>query len=163
MKLPKIIWAKFGRYVRSTAVVDSGVRLDASGGYVNVDLEAPDATHIKMKESEIHIGLNLASPTGKHDPARTSPVNVPEEELQKGRNEKNPIYKVQGDFKIELTADSAAGLGLLLKSVVLPGLISYFSTGLPMIGTRLTDTTSGGEYRRAAATSLWENVFTIEP
>lgn len=118
MQLPDIIWSKFAKYTRAVATVDSGVSMASNSGYINIDLETPHETHIKMKEREIHIGITLGNPTGTHDLNKTFPVEVPEHELQKGRSEKNPIYKVHGDFELELPANLAGGLGLLLRDEV---------------------------------------------
>lgn len=115
MQLPSIIWARSNKYIRAGARIDSGIRMNTNDGYINVDLEFPHQTHIKMKEHEIHIGITLAAPSGTHDQSKTFAVNVPEHELQKGRNEKNPISKVHGDFYLELSAEAASGLGLLLR------------------------------------------------
>lgn len=90
------------------------------GGYINVDLEYPDPSHIKMKHHEIHFGIPLDPPNGNHDPGETVPVHVPEEEFQKARKEANPIQKVRGDFYLELGAAQAAGLGNLLHAVEAP-------------------------------------------
>jgi hypothetical protein len=120
MQLPSIVWAKSSRYVRAAARVNSGIQMEARNGYINVDLEFPHQTHIKMKEHEVHIGVTLATPSGNHDASKSFPVNVPEEELQKGRKEKNPIFKVHGDFYLELSMDIAGGLGLLLRKSVEP-------------------------------------------
>ncbi len=64
MQLPSIVWAKSNRYVRAAARIDSGVSMDTGNGYINVDLEFPHQTHIKMKEHEVHIGVTLSPPIG---------------------------------------------------------------------------------------------------
>lgn len=115
MQLPNIVWTKFHRYTQAAARTDSGILMVAHGGYTNIDLEFPHQTHIKMTEYEVHIGVTLAPPTGTHDHRKTFSVDVPEHELQRGTDEKNPISKVHGDFFVELSADVAGGLGLLLR------------------------------------------------
>lgn len=121
MRLPDIVWSRSCKYIRAGARTVSGVLMDARDSYINVDLEFPHQTHIKMREHEVHIGVTLGIPTGTHDPSKTFLVNVPEHELQRGRNEKNPISKVRGDFFVELFADIAGGLGLLLTNFLEPG------------------------------------------
>jgi len=120
MRLPNIVWAKYERFLRVGARFQTGTQLLASGGYINVDLEYPDDSHIKMKNHEIHIGIQLDPPTGTHDSAKAQLVHVPEEELQRGRNEKNPLQKTLGDVYVELAPDVAAGLGELLETVFKP-------------------------------------------
>ena len=121
MKLPGILWSKWGRYERVAVKVDTGTYFPTRvGGYFYIDLEYPDDSHIKMKEVEIHIGIDLSEPQGLHSLENAEVVDVPEEELQKGRNEKNPLHKTYGDVYLELSADLAAGLGHLLKNIVMP-------------------------------------------
>lgn len=120
MRLPTIIWARSARFLAAAARVRTGANLKATGGYINVDLEYPVDTHIKMKNHEIHIGIQLDPPTGVHDIGEAVPVHVPEEEFQKSRGEKNPLRKTIGDFYLELSSKVASGLGLLLHDVKPP-------------------------------------------
>lgn len=120
MRLPTIVWARASRCIRAAARVRSGFEMFKAGGYINVDLEYPDPSHIKMKHYEIHIGIPMDLPKGGHDPGETVPVHVPEEEFQKARNETNPIQKIRGDFYLELSVARAAGLGNLLHAVKAP-------------------------------------------
>lgn len=120
MALPTIVWSKFGKTTQAVARVDSGTHMTKKDAYVNIDLETPHATHIMMCNTEIHIGIALDSPSGTHDSSRTTPVNVPEAELQSGTGESNPISKVSGYFSLEFSKQVAAGLGQLLISVVAP-------------------------------------------
>ncbi len=117
MRLPTIIWARSARFLAAAARVRTGANLKAVSGYINVDLEYPVDTHIKMKNHEIHIGVQLGTPTGVHDIGEAVPVHVPEEEFQKSRGEKNPLRKTIGDFYVELLPEVASGLGLLLHDV----------------------------------------------
>lgn len=120
MHLPSIIWARSARYLRAGARVDTGTQLSAVNGYINLDLEYPHESHIKMKQYEIHIGITIGPPSGIHDDSKASIVHVPEHELQRGRNETNPLKKTVGDFYIELQANLAAGLGTVLSTVLAP-------------------------------------------
>ncbi len=120
MKLPGIVWSRVNQCVCAGARVRSGLGLGKRQGYVNVDLEYPDDSFIKMKGYEIHIGIQLDPPSGGHDPGETIPVHVPEGEFQRARNETNPIHKVRGDFLLELSLARAAGLGQLLHAVEAP-------------------------------------------
>jgi hypothetical protein len=120
MQLPTIIWSRCGRCRRAGAQVRTGTKLRRDDGYVHVDLEYPDDTHIKMKDYEIHLGFPLKAPTGTHDIGEAIPVHVPEKELQRGRNEQNPLNKTIGDFYLELSEEVAAGLGKLLAEVQAP-------------------------------------------
>lgn len=120
MRLPTIVWARTSQCIRTAARVRSGFEMIKADGYINVDLEYPDPSHIKMKHHEIHIGIPLGIPKGGHDPEETIPVHVPEEEFQRARNEANPIQKVRGDFYLELSIARAAGLGDLLHTVEAP-------------------------------------------
>lgn len=120
MKLPKIIWSKVARFITARARARTGLSLSAQGGYINVDLEYPDETHIKMKNYEVHIGIQLDAPTGKHDIGEGVPVHVPESEFQKGRHESNPLTKTRGDFFVQVTAAVGAGLGELLRGIEVP-------------------------------------------
>lgn len=120
MALPEIIWSKFSKAIEVLAEVDSGTQMIKQDAYVNIDLEKPHSTHIMMRHAEIHIGISLNAPTGFHDQNRTHLVNVPEEELQRGTNETNPVPKVRGHFSLRLTPQIASGLGQLLMSVQEP-------------------------------------------
>jgi hypothetical protein len=120
MRLPTIIWARSARFLVAAGRVRTGANLKATSGYINVDLEYPADTHIKMKNHEIHIGVQLGAPTGAHDIGEAVPVHVPEEEFQKSRGEKNPLRKTIGDFYLELSPEVASGLGLLLHNVKPP-------------------------------------------
>jgi hypothetical protein len=117
MELPTILWARYARFQKAEARIHSGTNLANSNGYINVDLEFPHKTHIKMKEHEIHIGIQLNPPTGNPEANKTFPVHVPEAELQRGRNETNPLLKVWGDFRVEIAPSLAAGLGALLQAI----------------------------------------------
>ena len=114
MKLPKIVWSRSARFVRAAVRMQSGTLMQQEGGTMYVELERPDQTHIKMKETEIHVGLALSGPEGTHDPAVEEMVEVAEEELQRGTGETNPIGKVKGDFYVVLDPAVAGGLGALL-------------------------------------------------
>ncbi|MBD8625745.1 hypothetical protein IFT64_02210 [Oxalobacteraceae sp. CFBP 8753] len=118
MALPDIIWSKYAKAIRVDAYVASGTNLSKQSAYVNIDLETPHETFIKMNSEEIHIGIALEWPTGTHDADKTQPFNVPENELQRGTQEQNPIYKVTGGFAMRLDCQVAAGLGQLLIGVV---------------------------------------------
>lgn len=117
MALPEIVWSKFGKTFRAIASVDSGTHMSKLDAYVNIDLETPHDTHIKMRNAEIHIGVTLSNPSGFHDSTRTTLMNVPEEELQRGTGESNPIAKVSGYFSLGFSKQVAAGLGNLLIGV----------------------------------------------
>ena len=118
MKLPNIVWSKFCLHSGVKARLASGLSFPMKeAGSVYVDLEYPDDTHIKMTEHEIHIGVDLAGPVGNHDSSAVEMVDVPTHELQRGRQEKNPIAKVRGDFVLRLEAPVAMGLGMALEGV----------------------------------------------
>lgn len=117
MELPEIVWSRYLRPILAAAKSVSGVRLKKEGGWMNVDLETRHETHIRMGEREIHIGITLDAPIGRHDPAATTMVMVDESELQRPRNrapEANPVPKVDGAVLARLRPEAAAGLGLLL-------------------------------------------------
>jgi hypothetical protein len=59
MKLPEIIWSKCGPFLKAGARVRTGLVLKKTNGYVYVELEYPDASHIKMKEYEVHTVFHL--------------------------------------------------------------------------------------------------------
>jgi hypothetical protein len=59
---------------------------------------------------------------GEHDDREAIPVHVPEEEFQKGRQEKNPLNKTRGDFFMQLNCGVAAGLGVLLRDFNAPAI-----------------------------------------
>ncbi|MGP6462517.1 MULTISPECIES: hypothetical protein [Pseudomonas] len=120
MALPEIVWSKFGKTVEAIVGVDSGTQMSKLDAYVNIDLETPHDTHIMMRSAEIHIGVTLDNPSGVHDSTRTTLVNVPEAELQRGTGESNPIPKVSGYFSLEFSKQVAAGLGQLLIGTVAP-------------------------------------------
>lgn len=120
MALPNIEWSRSGRFLSSTAVVRSGTRMEKRHGTLYVELETPVANHIRMKTPEIHIGMALDLPTGQHDRQLTTPVDVPDGELQRGTDERNPIYKVVGTLSIQLDKAVAAGLGQLLQATTPP-------------------------------------------
>lgn len=120
MALPEIVWSKFGKTVEAIVSVDSGTKMSKLDAYVNIDLETPHGTHIMMRNAEIHIGVTLDNPSGVHDLTRTTLVTVPEEELQRGTGESNPIAKVSGHFSLEFSKQVAAGLGQLLIGTVAP-------------------------------------------
>ncbi|MDO9010356.1 MAG: hypothetical protein Q7U78_00910 [Gallionella sp.] len=121
MKLPNILWQKWGRYVRVAVRVETGTYFpQRMGGNFYIDLESPDDSHIKMTETEIHIGIDLNEPQGIHSLQNAELVEVPIEELQKGRNEKSPLHKTYGDIYLEISADLAGGIGSLLRNVEAP-------------------------------------------
>lgn len=117
MKLPTIIWSRFAKFLQCTASIRVGTKMQSQGGYLNLDFEAPDASHIKMTNKEVHIGVNLNSPTGQQKDNQSFPVIVPEHELQRRTNEQNPVPKVYGDFVLKMDIGIAAGLGELLSQV----------------------------------------------
>lgn len=87
--------------------------MEKEGGYMNVDLETRHETHIKMGEREIHIGITLDAPTGRHDHAAASMVMVDPSELQRPINrppEINPVPKVNGAVLVTLRPEAAVGL-----------------------------------------------------
>jgi hypothetical protein len=117
MELPRIVWARFLRPILAAAKSESGVLLQKEDGYMNVDLETKHETHIKMGEREIHIGITLNAPTGRHDHSAVTMVMVDPSELQRPINrapETNPVPKVGGAVLIKLRPEAAAGLGRLL-------------------------------------------------
>jgi len=118
MSLPNIIWSKFGKTIQAVARVNSGTQMTKLDAYVNIDLETPHGSHIMMSDTEIHIGISLDNPTGTHNTDLTTPVHVPEIELQRGTAESNPVSKVAGDFSLKFTKEIAAGLGQLLIGTV---------------------------------------------
>lgn len=119
MRLPAIHWTRSVRLIRTAARIDTGTEFSVrTNGSMYIDLESPDESHIKMTETEVHIGMDLSAPSGQHDIGRAYPVQVPEHELQRGRNEKNPIMKTSGDFFAELTSSDALGLAKALVSVL---------------------------------------------
>lgn len=88
-----------------------------SSGVAHVDLETKHETHIKMGEREIHIGITLDAPGGRHDPSAATMVMVDPSELQRAINrppETNPVPKVDGAVLVRLRPEAAAGLGRLL-------------------------------------------------
>jgi hypothetical protein len=117
MQLPRIVWSRYARCKKAGARLHSGTMMQIDMGYVNVDLEAPVDTFIKMTDEEIHIGVSLGPPQNEHDESKTTRCDVPESELQRGTGETNPIYKVAGGFYFLLDDGTAAGLGQLLASV----------------------------------------------
>lgn len=115
MQLPQIHWTRSARYIRAAARTKTGTVFSAkANGSIYIDLETPDATHIRMVEKEVHIGVDMAVPNGTHDIAKAVAVTVPDSELQRGRNEKNPIMKTEGDFFLEISGSIALGLGRFL-------------------------------------------------
>lgn len=117
MELPRIVWARFLRPILAAAKSESGVLLQKKDGYMNVDLETRHETHIKMGEREIHIGITLDAPVGRHDRSAETMVMVDPTELQRPINrppEINPVPKVDGAILIRLWPEAAAGLGRLL-------------------------------------------------
>lgn len=117
MELPLIEWARVIRPILAAAKSESGVLLRKEGGYMNVDLETKHETFIKMGEREIHIGIPLDAPIGRHDPSAATMVMVDPSELQRPPNrppEANPVPKVDGAMLVKLRPEAAAGLGRLL-------------------------------------------------
>ncbi len=107
-------------YVRLQPM-QTGLAMDAANGYYNVDLESPDPMHIRMTEREVHMGINLGTPSRPHDASAEQHVAVPPSELQRppGRDpETNPVPKVSGTFAVKFAAPVAAGLGELLATTV---------------------------------------------
>ena len=120
MALPEIVSQYFGKHIGVGANFQTGTQfltVEGTEGYINVDLERPHVTHIKMKGEEIHIGIPLSPPSGKHNPAGGHQVDVPLEELQTGRAEQNPLLKVYGGFVIFLSLETGRGLGELLTAL----------------------------------------------
>ena len=117
MALPDIIWSKYAKAKSAVATTNSGTHISKSDPYVNIDLETPHDTFIMMNDTEVHIGISLDSPRGVYDSSRTRLVEVPENELQRGTGELNPIPKVTGNFTLEFSKQVAAGLGQLLSGV----------------------------------------------
>ncbi len=84
---------------------------------------------IRMGEREIHIGITLDTPTGRHDPTATTKVMVDKSEPRRLRNrapEANLVHKVNSAVLAKLRPEAAVGLGLLLirptdPTVVDPG------------------------------------------
>ncbi|WP_217697353.1 hypothetical protein [Xanthomonas axonopodis] len=118
MALPDILSSHFGRALVARARTNSGVSMSKTNCYVNIDVETPHSTHIKMIGKEVHIGVALDPSVGIHDIAAGIKVNVPESELQRGTGEANPIQKVHGSFILELDKHVAAGLGQLLIGII---------------------------------------------
>ncbi len=117
MELPRILWARYLRPIIAAAKSESGVLLRKESGYMNIDLEARHETHIKMGEREIHIGITLDAPAGRHDQAAATMVMVAPSELQRPINRPpgaNPVPKVNGAVLVRLRPEAAAGLGRLL-------------------------------------------------
>lgn len=121
MKLPNIVWSMSGRHSGVRAQIDTGTLFrERDSGYIYVDLEYPDESHIKMKEHEVHIGIDLSVPIAVRAVAKPMVVHVPEAELQRGRGEKNPLYKTVGDILVKIAPASASDLGEILKNVIQP-------------------------------------------
>lgn len=119
MELPEIIWARYLRPQASVARTGSGVMMEAADGYLNVDFEAKHPTHVRMGEREIHLGIPLGAPHGRHDPSKARLVTVDETELQRKPGEEvesNPVPKVAGRMAFRIGRAAAAGLGELLIS-----------------------------------------------
>lgn len=115
MALPAIQWTVRGKHAGIGAHFGTGTTFAAAGdGSFFVDAESPHETHIKMRDTEIHIGIPLTEPLGSHDPNKARYVDVPDHELQRGRQERNPLPKTIGSFGWHLEKGHAAGLGTLL-------------------------------------------------
>lgn len=118
MRLPTIHWTKATKVLRVAAQVDTGTKFPVRAyGNLYIDLESPHESHIKMVETELHMGIELSPPVGHHDVQLATPVNVPEHELQRGRSEENPIMKTEGDFLLEIASSEALGLANVLLVV----------------------------------------------
>lgn len=119
MELPDIIWSRYIKSVLSAAKSESGILMTAHAGYVNIDFEGKHESHIRMGDREIHIGIPLDPPEGRHDPDKAELVEVDPAELQRPRDrawERNPVSKVDGAVLLLLEPPVAAGLGDLLAT-----------------------------------------------
>ena len=115
MALPKIIQQVWARHIGLEAGFETGTHFPATGeGYLNVDIEEPADTHIKMAMREVHFGVSQLKVLGEHISAAAHYVDVPLSELQRGRNEQNPLPKTKGDFRLSLSLPWARGLGAFL-------------------------------------------------
>jgi hypothetical protein len=121
MKLPNIVWSKSIRHagIKARSRIGSEFPLKESG-YIYIDLESPHSSHIKMTEHEIHIGIDLQQPTGNVNIELAELVWVPEVELQRGTNEKNPLRRTVGDMVIRIDHTTASAMGKLLCESVNP-------------------------------------------
>lgn len=121
MALPHIIWARYLRGESAEAMSASGLLLRRQNPYVNIDLEEPHATHVRMRDREVHLGIGLDAPSNPHDPSqRVTQIVVPDSELQSppGRPaETNPVPKTLGGARVVLTPPRAAGLAAVLGTV----------------------------------------------
>ncbi len=117
MALPGIEKSYYGPALRVEASTRSGITLRNMNCWVNIDLEIPHGTHIRMAGPEVHIGIRTNPPIGRHDFDAGEMVEVPVSELQRGTNESNPVQKVEGKFWMTFDAPSAAGLGQLLSTI----------------------------------------------
>ncbi|MCI1089519.1 hypothetical protein MOQ21_00820 [Stenotrophomonas maltophilia] len=117
MALPNISESYFSKAIKVSASTDSGVSMSKTDCYVNIDVETPHATHIRMMGKEVHIGIALNASVGDHDPEAGFTIDVPVGELQTTKGETNPVQKVEGVCIMKFEMGVAAGLGLLLKGM----------------------------------------------